>query len=136
MKVAIVGSGYVGLVTGTCLAEIGHNVTCIDNNAEKIKTLKQGKIPIYEPGLKEKVAKNAKEGRLNFSTDIKEGVDNSEVIFIAVGTPSREDGSADLCYVENVSREIAKHLDEYRVIVEKSTVPVETGEWVKRTLKK
>lgn len=136
MKVAIIGSGYVGLVTGTCLADIGHEVICIDNNEEKINTLKKGEIPIYEPGLKKKVNKNVKEGRISFSTKIKQGIDNSEVIFIAVGTPPRDDGSADLVYVENVAREIAEHMDTYKVIVEKSTVPVQTGEWVKKTLQK
>lgn len=134
MKVAIVGSGYVGLVTGACLAEVGHIVICIDNNKAKIDMLKRGEMPIYEPGLKELISQNVKAKRLSFTTSIKDGVDASKVIFIAVGTPPREDGSADLSYVENVSREIAENLTSYKVVVEKSTVPVETGEWVKRTL--
>jgi UDPglucose 6-dehydrogenase len=134
MKVAIVGSGYVGLVTGTCLSEIGHNVICIDNNESKIIQLKRGKIPIYEPGLDEMVKKNMEAGRLTFSSNLKEAVKASDIIFIAVGTPPREDGSADLSYVENVARQIAESMDSYKVIVEKSTVPVETGERVKRTI--
>lgn len=136
MKIAIVGSGYVGLVTGACLAEIGHNIICIDNNKEKIEMLKKGGIPIYEPGLKKLVHKNVKAKRLSFTTSIKEGVEASDVIFIAVGTPPREDGGADLSYVENVAREIAEHSTGYKVVVEKSTVPVETGEWVKKTLER
>lgn len=136
MKIAIVGSGYVGLVTGTCLAEIGHDIICIDNNKEKIEMLNKGGIPIYEPGLKEMVHKNVKAGRLSFTTSIKDGVGASDVIFIAVGTPPREDGGADLSYVENVAREIAENADGYKIVVEKSTVPVETGEWVKRTLER
>jgi UDPglucose 6-dehydrogenase len=134
MKVAIVGSGYVGLVTGTCLSEIGHSVICIDNNESKIVQLKRGKIPIYEPGLDEMVKKNMAAGRLTFSSNLKEAVKASDIVFIAVGTPPREDGSADLSYVENVARQIAESMDSYKVIVEKSTVPVETGERVKRTI--
>jgi len=136
MKVAVVGTGYVGLVSGTCFAEIGHDVLCIDNNEEKIKVLEEGDIPIYEPGLKELVKKNIDEGRLKFSTSVKEGVDACEVIFVAVNTPPLPDGSADLCYVEAVSREIAENMKEYRVIVSKSTVPVETGKWIKKTVEK
>ncbi|MDA3793084.1 MAG: UDP-glucose/GDP-mannose dehydrogenase family protein [Elusimicrobia bacterium] len=136
MKVAIVGTGYVGLVSGTCLAEMGHNIMCIDNNEEKIKTLENGDIPIYEPGLKELVEKNRKEGRLSFSTSVKEGVKKCDVIFVAVHTPPLPDGSANLCYVEEVSREIAENMDDYRIIVSKSTVPVETGKWIKRTVDK
>ncbi|MFH1414458.1 MAG: UDP-glucose/GDP-mannose dehydrogenase family protein, partial [Elusimicrobiota bacterium] len=136
MKVAIVGTGYVGLVTGTCLAEIGHEVLCIDNNEEKIRILKEGGIPIYEPGLDELVAKNIKEKRLSFSTDIKQGVENCELIFVAVSTPPRPDGSADLCYVEAVSKEIAECITDYRIIVSKSTVPVETGKWITKTIEK
>ena len=136
MRVAIVGSGYVGLVTGTCLADIGHSVICIDNSKAKIDMLKRGEMPIYEPGLKELVSKNVKAKRLSFTTSIKKGVEASDVIFIAVGTPPRHDGGADLSYVENVSREIAEAMNGYKVVVEKSTVPVETGEWVKRTLKR
>lgn len=136
MKVAIVGTGYVGLVTGACLAEIGHSILCIDNNEEKIKTLKNGGIPIYEPGLNELVKKNIDEGRLTFTTDIKEGVETCEIIFVAVSTPPLPDGSADLCFIEDVSKEIAENMKEYRVIVSKSTVPVETGMWIKKTIEK
>ncbi|MEA3506812.1 MAG: UDP-glucose/GDP-mannose dehydrogenase family protein [Elusimicrobiota bacterium] len=136
MKVAIVGTGYVGLVSGTCLAEMGHEVMCIDNNEAKIKTLENGDIPIYEPGLKELVKKNRDEGRLTFSTSVTEGVKKCEVIFVAVHTPPLPDGSANLCYVEEVSREIAECMSEYRIIVSKSTVPVETGKWIKKTVDK
>ncbi|MGM0567978.1 MAG: UDP-glucose dehydrogenase family protein, partial [Elusimicrobiota bacterium] len=136
MKTAIVGTGYVGLVSGTCFAQMGHEVICIDNNENKIKTLKEGKIPIYEPGLKELVEKNVSRGRLSFSTSVKEGLKKSDIIFVAVNTPPRPDGSADLCYVEAVSKEIAENLPGYRVIVSKSTVPVETGKWIKRTLER
>ncbi|MFW6172742.1 MAG: UDP-glucose dehydrogenase family protein [Elusimicrobiota bacterium] len=136
MKISIVGTGYVGLVTGTCFAELGHEVLCIDNNEEKINTLKDGGIPIYEPGLKELVTKNTKEKRLSFSTSIKQAVNENEMIFVAVNTPPLDDGSADLCYVEAVSKEIAENLTDYRIIVSKSTVPVETGKWIKKTIQK
>ncbi|MFH1283607.1 MAG: UDP-glucose/GDP-mannose dehydrogenase family protein [bacterium] len=135
-KVAIVGTGYVGLVTGSCLAEIGHKVLCIDNNTEKINQLKKSIIPIYEPGLKKIVEKNSRRGRLSFSTSIKEGVSQADIIFIAVNTPPREDGSADLSFVETVAREIALSMKSYKIIVEKSTVPVETGSWVETTIKR
>ena len=134
MKLAIVGTGYVGLVTGTCFADLGNDVVCADNDEKKIKTLKGGSIPIYEPGLEELVKKNTANGRLKFTSDIKEAIKSSEIIFICVGTPSREDGSADLTGIERVSRDIAGHIDSYKLIVEKSTVPVETGEWVKKTI--
>lgn len=134
-KVAIIGSGYVGLVTGACFAELGNKVICVDNNVEKIKILKSGKIPIYEPGLKGLVSKNVRRKRLTFSSEIKEGVKNSRVIFIAVGTPSGPRGEADLSAVEKVSEEVARHMDSYRLIVEKSTVPIETGRWVEYTVK-
>ncbi len=134
MKTAIVGTGYVGLVSGTCFAELGHEVICVDNNEEKIKVLREGGIPIYEPELKELVEKNVKAGKLSFSTDIKEALKKSDVIFVAVNTPPLPDGSADLCYVEDVSKEIAQNLPGYRVIVSKSTVPVETGKWIKKTI--
>jgi len=135
-KIAIIGSGYVGLVTGACLAEIGNKVICVDNDNKKIQLLKKNKIPIYEPGLEEIVKKNVKLKRLSFSNDISSSVRKSEIVFIAVGTPSREDGSADLSFVENVCKEIAKSLNSYKLIVEKSTVPVETGEWVEKTINK
>lgn len=128
MHIAVIGTGYVGLVTGTCFAEFGVHVACVDNDPEKIKSLKAGKIPIYEPGLEELVRKNVEEGRLEFTTDIAEGVKQALVIFIAVGTPPKSDGSADLSYVEEVGRAIASTMDGYKVVVTKSTVPVGTGE--------
>jgi UDPglucose 6-dehydrogenase len=136
MKVAIVGSGYVGLVTGTCFSDLGNEVVCADSDPAKIDLLKKGGVPIYEPGLEELIRKNVKSGRLSFTTDIKKAVSGSEVVFICVGTPPREDGSADLTGVEKVSQDIAEHFDSYKLIVEKSTVPVETGEWVRRTISK
>lgn len=136
MKLAIIGTGYVGLVTGTCFADLGNNVVCADNDAKKIDTLKAGGVPIYEPGLEELIKKNLKSGRLEFTDDIKTAIQSAEIIFICVGTPSLEDGSADLTGVENVSKDIAEHIDSYKLIVEKSTVPVETGEWVRHTIEK
>ena len=136
MRIAIIGTGYVGLVTGSCLAEVGHHVVCIDNDERKIKGLRSDKIPIYEPGLDELVHCNVSAHRLAFSTRIEEGVDNSEVIFIAVPTPPHTDGSVDLTYIERVAREIAYALKEYRVIVDKSTVPVKTGEKVADTIRR
>jgi len=134
-KVNIIGTGHVGLVTGACLAELGNRVICVDNNQEKIATLKRGEMPIYEPGLEQLVKKNIRAGKLSFTTSVKEGVDNSEIVFIAVHTPPKSDGEADLCYVEAVSKEVAQTMDGYKVIVEKSTVPVETGKWISRTVK-
>lgn len=134
MDISIIGTGYVGLVTGTCFAELGNSVLCVDIDSDKIKKLKSGIIPIYEPGLEELIRRNQREGRLDFSESIEEAVAKGNVIFIAVGTPPKTNGEANLVYVENVSRDIAKFMREYRVIVEKSTVPVHTGEWVKRTI--
>jgi UDPglucose 6-dehydrogenase len=127
MHIGIVGAGYVGLVTGACFAEFGVFVTCVDKDERKIKEIRKGKIPFYEPGLEELVQKNVKEGRLRFTTKIEKAVESSLVLFIAVGTPRRGDGSADLKYVEEVAQEIANHINGYKVIVTKSTVPVGTG---------
>jgi UDPglucose 6-dehydrogenase len=138
MKLCIIGSGYVGLVSGACFAEVGHNVICIDNDQRKVDMLKAGKIPIYEPGLEELVHQNVAAKRLHFTASIEEGVDNSEVVFIAVPTPPQPDGSVDLSYIEKVAREIAGVLKpgQYRVIVDKSTVPVKTGEKVADTIRR
>jgi UDPglucose 6-dehydrogenase len=130
MNICVVGVGYVGLVTGTCFAELGLNVTCVDNDAGKIDMLKGGEVPIYEPGLAEMVKKNAGEGRLQFTTDIKEGVTSALAVFIAVGTPQGDDGAADLHYVWEVARSIGETMDDYKVVVTKSTVPVGTGQKV------
>lgn len=136
MKLTIIGSGYVGLTTGACLAEVGHHVMCVDNDARKIETLLAGKIPIYEPGLENIIRKNVVSKRLQFTTSTEEGVDYGEVIFIAVPTPPQPDGSVDLSFIEKVAREIAVCLDSYRVIVDKSTVPVKTGERVTHTIRR
>jgi len=135
MKLCIIGSGHVGLVSGGCFAEIGHRVICVDSDKEKIDKLSNGIVPIYEPGLEELVEKGRNSGRLLFTVGLAEAVKDSDVIFVAVGTPARSDGKADLSYVEAVCREISGVMDGYKVIVEKSTVPVKTGEWVKRTMK-
>ena len=134
LKVSVIGSGYVGLVTGVALAELGHSVICMDVDESKIAEIKKGNIPIYEPGLGELLLKNKAEGRLKFSSSLKEAVDHGLIIFIAVGTPPKSSGEADLSYVENVAREIAINMDSYRLIVEKSTVPVETGERVRQAM--
>ncbi|NCC83751.1 MAG: UDP-glucose/GDP-mannose dehydrogenase family protein [Clostridia bacterium] len=136
MKICIVGTGYVGLVTGTCFAEIGHDVICVDNAPEKVKMLNSGQMPIYEPGLEEMVKKNAAAGRLKFTTSTKEGVEKSDVVFIAVPTPPQPDGSVDLSFMEKVSREIAEVLTRYKIIVDKSTVPVRTGEKVSEIIRR
>lgn len=135
MKIAIFGTGYVGLVTGTCFADLGNQVTCVDIDAEKIKALRKGKIPFYEPGLKELVLRNSKEKRLVFTTDGKPAIEKSEVIFICVGTPSKASGEANLDYVFAVAKEISKHMNDYKIIVDKSTVPVGTAEKVERIIK-
>lgn len=134
MKLTIIGSGYVGLTTGACFAEVGHEVMCVDNDAAKIATLLRGEIPIYEPGLADMVTQNVAAGRLQFTTSTEEGVDHGEVVFIAVPTPPNADGSVDLKFIEKVAREIAPCLKSYRVIVDKSTVPVKTGEKVAETI--
>jgi len=136
MDLAIIGSGYVGLVTGACFADVGHNVTCVDNDAQKIKQLQAGEVPIYEPGLEEIIHRNVSARRLRFTGSIQEGVDNSQIIFIAVPTPQQPDGDVDLSFLEKVAREIAGVLSDYRVIVDKSTVPVKTGEKVAESIKR
>src|SRR5882757_871961 len=136
MKLAIIGTGYVGLVTGTCFAEVGHHVFCVDNDASKVKMLQAGGIPIYEPGLEELVKKNVAAGRLKFTNSTAEGVQNSDVIFIAVPTPPQPDGSVDLSFIERVARDIASAMTEYKIIVDKSTVPVQTGDKVAETIKR
>lgn len=136
MKITIIGTGYVGLVTGTCFAEVGHRVICVDCDAEKIKMLQAGGIPIYEPGLEELVHKNVTAGRLSFTTSTKEGVEHSDVIFIAVPTPPLPDGSVDLSFMEGVARDIAAHMSRYKIVVDKSTVPVKTGEKVAETIRR
>jgi UDPglucose 6-dehydrogenase len=134
MRIIVVGSGYVGLVTGACFAESGVNVTCADVDSDKIKQLKDGTIPIYEPGLEGMVRSNIEKKRLSFTTDLKEGIDGSEVIFIAVGTPPGEDGSADLKHVLNVAKEIGQIITKHIVVVTKSTVPVGTSEKIRNTI--
>jgi len=135
MNICMVGTGYVGLVTGTCLADFGMNVICVDVDEKKIQALQNGQIPIYEPGLEELVAKNERAGRLSFSTDLKSAVESSVAIFIAVGTPALPDGSADLSYVRSVAESIADHANGYKVVVTKSTVPTGTGKMIEEILK-
>ena len=135
MKIAIVGTGYVGLVTGTCFAEIGVNVVCVDTNAEKIEALKKGNIPIYENGLEEMVVRNVKAGRLHFTTSLEGCLNEVEVVFSAVGTPPDEDGSADLSYVLQVAHTIGQNLQKYVLVVTKSTVPVGTADKVRATIR-
>ena len=135
MNIAIVGTGYVGLVSGTCFAEMGVNVTCVDVNEEKINSLKNGQVPIYEPGLDEMVLRNHREGRLNFTTDLTSCLDNVDIVFSAVGTPPDEDGSADLQYVLAVAREFGQNIKKYTVLVTKSTVPVGTAQKVKAVIR-
>jgi len=134
MKIVVVGTGYVGLVTGTCFAEVGIDVTCIDIDQRKIDNLHKGIMPIYEPGLEEMVLRNVEKGRLHFSTNLKESIAGAEVAFIAVGTPPGEDGSADLKYVLGVGQEIGEHMTDYMVVVTKSTVPVGTSHKVKNAV--
>ena len=136
MKIAIVGTGYVGLVTGTCFAEMGLNVICVDVDKSKVEKLENGVIPIYEPGLEELVRKNHNDGRLSFTTDLESCIDDVDIIFIAVGTPPDEDGSADLKYVLEVARTIGRSMKKYVLVVTKSTVPVGTAALVRSTIQK
>ena len=135
MQVAVIGSGYVGLVAGACLAETGNDVTCVDVDAEKITRLQRNEIPIYEPGLEPIVKRNQEEGRLTFTTDIGAAIRNARVIFIAVGTPPGEDGSADLKHVLTVAREVGRHMNNPKIVVTKSTVPVGTAERVRAAVR-
>ena len=136
MKLSIIGTGYVGLVTGACFAEVGHHVICVDNDAAKVQLLQAGGIPIYEPGLDDLVKKNVAAGRLKFTHSTANGVQNSDVVFIAVPTPPQPDGSVDLSYIERVARDIAAAMTNYKIVVDKSTVPVKTGEKVAETIKR
>ncbi len=136
MKLTLIGTGYVGLVTGACFAEVGHHVVCVDNDEAKVKLLKAGGLPIYEPGLTELVKRNTAAGRLSFTANTAEGVQQSDVIFIAVPTPPLPDGSVDLSFIERVARDTATAMSGYKIIVDKSTVPVKTGEKVAETIKR
>src|ERR1043166_3302704 len=136
MKLTIIGTGYVGLVTGACFAEVGHEVVCVDNDAAKVKLLKAGGIPIYEPGREGLVRRNVSAGRLSFTAGTAEGVEKSDVVFIAVPTPPQPDGSVDMSFIERVAREIAGAVTSYKIIVDKSTVPVKTGDKVAETIKR
>jgi UDPglucose 6-dehydrogenase len=136
MKLTIIGTGYVGLVTGTCFAEVGHTVICVDNDESKVRLLQGGGIPIYEPGLEEMVKKNVAAKRLSFTSNTAEGVQKSDVVFIAVPTPPLPDGGVDLSFIERVARDIAAAMTSYKIVVDKSTVPVKTGEKVSETIKR
>jgi UDPglucose 6-dehydrogenase len=133
-KLCIIGTGYVGLVSGACFAEVGHKVICVDCDEAKVKMLRAGGIPIYEPGLEELVKKNVAEGRLSFTVSTEEGVENSDIIFLAVPTPPQPDGSVDLTFIERVARDIAGCMTSYKIVVDKSTVPVKTGQKVSETI--
>jgi UDPglucose 6-dehydrogenase len=135
MHIAVIGTGYVGLVTGACFAEFGVDVTCVDIDSEKIARLLAGEMPIYEPGLEQLVAKNVLSGRLRFTTDLKQAIEQALVIFLAVGTPPKSDGSPDLSYVESAARSIAEYMNGYKVIVTKSTVPIGTGEYIRKLIR-
>ena len=134
MNICVIGTGYVGLVTGSCLSDSGNNVTCLDIDFEKINSLKEGKVGIYEPGLENIVSRNYKAKRLKFTTDYKEAIQGSTIIFLAVSTPPKIDGSANLEYIKNASKELAKHINDYKVIVTKSTVPVGTTHLIKKII--
>ena len=134
MNVCVVGSGHVGLVTGACLADLGNKVICVDDDAAKIDLLQKGQIPFYEPDLEQMVYRNVGEGRLSLTTSVEDGVEKANVVFICVGTPQGPDGAADLSFVEKAAKRIAESMDGYKAIVDKSTVPVKTGGWVKRTV--
>ncbi|MBM3840738.1 MAG: UDP-glucose/GDP-mannose dehydrogenase family protein [Verrucomicrobia bacterium] len=136
MKISLIGTGYVGLVTGTCFAEVGHDVICVDCDAAKVELLRRGGVPIFEPGLEELIQKNVAAGRLSFTTSTQEGVEKSDVVFIAVPTPPLPDGSVDLSYMEGVARDIAGAITRYKIVVDKSTVPVKTGEKVAETIRR
>ena len=136
MRITVIGTGYVGLVTGTCFAEVGHQVICVDCDSAKVDLLRKGGMPIYEPGLEELVQKNVASGRLTFTTSTREGVENSDIIFIAVPTPPNPDGSVDLSFMEGVAREIAGVMTSYKIVVDKSTVPVRTGVKVGETIRR
>ena len=135
MKLCMIGTGYVGLVSGVCFSDLGNNVVCVDKDIEKINNLKKGKIPIYEPGLSELVLKNLKNKRLSFSVDLKKSVKESDIIFICVGTPTKKNSSsADLSQIYNVAKEIRSSLNRFKIIVTKSTVPVTTGDEIEKIL--
>src|SRR5512132_1477421 len=134
MHIAVIGTGYVGLVTGACFAEFGVDVTCVDVDSDKIARLSAGEMPIYEPGLEQLVTKDMQSGRLRFTTDIKQAVEQALVIFLAVGTPPKDDGSADLSFVEAAAISVADHMNGYKVIVTKSTVPIGTGEHIRKLI--
>ena len=136
MKIAVIGTGYVGLVTGTCFAETGNDVTCIDIDKSKVEKLSNGQITIYEPGLEKLFLRNVREERLRFTTDLAEGVRDAEIIFLALPTPPGEDGSADLKYILGVADDLGKLLKDYKVIIDKSTVPVGTSEKVRKAIEK
>ncbi|MBI4327926.1 MAG: UDP-glucose/GDP-mannose dehydrogenase family protein, partial [Chloroflexi bacterium] len=136
MKLTIIGTGYVGLVTGTCFAEVGHRVICVDSDIDKVQLLQRGGMPIYEPGLEELVKSNVAAGRLSFTHSTREGVEKSDVIFIAVPTPPLPDGSVDLSFMEGVARDIASLMTSYKIVVDKSTVPVRTGDKVSETIRR
>ena len=131
MRIAVIGTGYVGLVSGACFAEFGVDVTCVDVDVTKIDKLNNGVIPIYEPGLDQIVEKNVKAGRLHFTTDIKAAVETAQVVFLAVGTPPKEDGSPDMSYYQQAAKDVAEAMNGYKVLVTKSTVPIGTGKWLR-----